>query len=465
MEKKIVIVLDCGATNVRAIAVNESGDIVAKSSYSNSISADPLYPEYSIWDIKEIWNKLLRATKDVVVKTGKKHIAGVTVTSFGVDGAPMLKSGKLLYPVISWACQRTAPIMESMDKYISINELYKINGLNKFSFNTINKLIWFKETRPETIEQMDHFVFISSIFLYFLTGEFVTDTTMAGTSMLTDIKTRRFSKEIFDSIGFDSHTFPPIVEPGEVIGKITKQASEVTGLPKGVPVVATGHDTQFAIFGSGAKKNQPVLSSGTWEILMVRTSEFNTDIEMYKKGITNEFDAVPGLYNPGVQWLGSGVIEWIQRMFYNCGQEKDEIYEIMIQEAESISKNNIWLDPGFLNEKGLISGLGINTKRANIYLAALEAMSRLLVESLKILEGQGSFVADSVICVGGGSKNRLWNQLRANALGIPVKTITRKETTVLGAALFVLSGIGVYSNPEEARNNVDYNQTSIEPNI
>ena len=66
-------------------------------------------------------------------------------------------------------------------------------------------------------------------------------------------------------------------------------------IPAGIPVVATGHDTQFAIFGSGAEKNQPVLSSGTWEILMVRSERFRSGKEQLDMGITTELDSRPGL--------------------------------------------------------------------------------------------------------------------------------------------------------------------------
>ncbi|MBI5009953.1 MAG: L-fuculokinase, partial [Bacteroidia bacterium] len=79
------------------------------------------------------------------------------------------------------------------------------------------------------------------------------------------------------------------------------------------------------------------------------------------------------------------------------------------------------------------------------------------------LEEAGGFKTDSIICVGGGSRNRLWNQLRANAAGVPVKIIDQKETTVLGASLFVQAACGNFSSPEEARNSINYNTQIILP--
>ena len=439
MSQKIIIVLDCGATNVRAVAINEKGNILAQKSYPNNTQSDSYFSDGLIWDVNEIWGKLVKATMKVVSQIRKEEIIGITVTSFGVDGAPMKKSGEMLYPVISWACQRTAPIMDNIEKYIPLEKLYEISGVNTFSFNTINKFIWFKENKAEILDQMDYFVFMPSLLIHKLSGEFVTDTTMAGTSMMTDIRTRKFSEEILNAIGIENK-FPTLVEPGEVVGKINQKASEETGIPAGIPVVAAGHDTQFAVFGSGAKENEVVLSSGTWEILMARTANIKTNKELLDQGITIELDARPGLYNPGLQWLGSGILEWIRHTFYTAEANQKDIYDIMIAEAEKAEGTNLSVGIDFLNENGILSGLGIHTKREEVYRAALEALAKKTKNNLQILEQTGGFTADSIIVVGGGSINKLWNQLREKELGIPVKTIDQKETTVLGAAQIVFMG-------------------------
>ncbi|MEN8224785.1 MAG: L-fuculokinase [Bacteroidota bacterium] len=440
MNQQIIIVLDCGATNVRAAAINEKGIIIALQSYPNNTQADPHYKAGLIWNVDEIWAKLLEATKKVLSDIRKEDIAGITVTSFGVDGAPMKRNGELLYPVISWACQRTAPIMENIDRYIPLEDLYRISGINKFNFNTINKLIWLKENRPEILERMDHFVFMPSILIHKLSGEFITDTSMAGTSMMTDIKSRNFSNEIIDALGIEKK-FPPLAEAGEVIGKIHPHASDETGLPVGTPVIATGHDTQFAVYGSGAKEKEAVLSSGTWEILMARTTQIRTNNELLNQGVTIEFDALPGMYNPGLQWLGSGILEKIKHTFYKKESSQSGIYELMIKEAENAEAANIRINLDALNENDIFPEPVMNVRREQIYRAALEALAKKTRQSLRILEKAGDFKAESIVIVGGGSKNRLWNQLREKELGIPVKIIEQTESTVIGAAQIAFMGL------------------------
>jgi L-fuculokinase len=464
----IVIVFDCGATNVRVIAINSVGKILASESLPNNTRPDPLYPSYRIWDINEIWDKMCRASQKVVSQINTSLIVGVTVTTFGVDGTLFDRSGKMLYPVISWQCERTNPIMGNIDKYLPVDDLYKETGVLPFSFNTINKLIWFTEHKPEIIEKSSSFLFMPSIFSFLLSGEMANDVTMAGTSMLTNLQTRGFSSDILGKIKFPIDKIAQPVEAGTIIGKINKKASGETNLPAGIPVVSTGHDTQFAIFGSGAEKNQPVLSSGTWEILMVRAGGYKSGIEQLDMGITTELDATPGLYNIGNQWIASGILEWARKNLY---KEIDEnVFDFMVSGAEKVPAgcNGVKVIPKFyeeLNGKagGQILGLSMESTRDEIFRAMLEALSERLAEGKNALEKAGGFKTDSILCVGGGSKNRLWNQLRADFTGVPLKIIDQKETTVLGASLFVQAACGNAFSPEEARAAIEYKTEVIEP--
>ena len=138
----------------------------------------------------------------------------------------------MLYPVISWQCERTTPIMSDIEKYIPLEELYNECGVLPFNFNTINKLIWFLENRPGLTEKSYRFLFMPSIFIFLLTGEMVNDTTMAGTSMLTTLKTRGFSEAIFNKTGFPAEKMGPVAEPGTIAGTITSEASVKLHFPK-----------------------------------------------------------------------------------------------------------------------------------------------------------------------------------------------------------------------------------------
>ena len=469
MMEKYVLVFDCGATNVRVIAMTPSGRVKASQSYPNRTVEDPLHPGGKIWPLEEIWSKLCKASKAVTSRIDVAAIVGVSTTTFGVDGTFVDNMGKPLYPVISWQCERTAPIMKGIDRYIPLEELYRKSGVYPYNFNTINKLAWFKENHPQVFADDARFLFMPSLLVNLLTGQQVNDSTMLGTSMVADINTRQVSGEILDCLGITPEIFLPCEHPGHIAGKITAEASKATGIPTGVPVCLSGHDTQFAVFGSGAVPGELVLSSGTWEVLMCRSQRYTTSQEQLDLGITTEFDAEGGYYNIGLNYIGSGLLEWVRKLFY-ADTDENIRYETMIREAQNVpvGSNGIRINPGFYDPAaegsgGRISGLRLHSTRGEVYRACLEALSLKLRTSLQALETAGHFKASKIICVGGGSRNYLWNQVKADVCGIPVQLIQQKETTVLGSALFTFTGVGYFPTLEEARANIPYEPGLIYP--
>lgn len=446
-----ILCLDCGATNVRAILVDDKGQLVAKASQPNSTDTGAENPDYHVWNADRILNQLAECARKILPEVDATQVKGVTITTFGVDGALVDAQGELLYPVISWKCPRTAEVMKKVDKYLPQSKLNEISGVGEFAFNTIYKLIWLKENRPELLEQAHAWLFISNILAYRLTGVMATDRTMAGTSQMTDLSTGDWSDEILSTIGISKALFPPMVNAGDVIGNLTPAACELLGLPYSVPVVSTGHDTQFALFGSGVKENQPFLSSGTWEILMLRTAKAKLEAEDYAAGATVEFDSKQGLLNPGLQWIASGIIEWVKATCYN-----GENYDTMDAEAASIAPgcDGVRLIPNFLPSDpvpGSIEGLILGRTRGHIYRAAMEALTYRLKNRLEKLEKVGGFKATELLLVGGGARNKIWTQMRADILGLPILVSTVSESTVLGAAMYAMAGAGLYDSPEAAR--------------
>ena len=455
-----VLCLDCGATNVRAMLVDDQGAIVAKSSQPNATDPGAENPQFHVWNVDRIFSQLAECAQKALqqVEGAAQQVRGITITTFGVDGALVDAEGQLLYPVISWKCPRTAEVMKLIGKYLPQRRLNAISGVGEFAFNTIYKLIWLRENRPELVEQAHAWLFISNILAHRLTGVMATDRTMAGTSQLTDLATGTWSDEILSAIGVKQSLFPPMVNAGDAIGKLSEAAAAQLGLPAGIPVISTGHDTQFALFGSGVKENQPFLSSGTWEILMLRTAHAKLDDDDYAAGATVEYDSREGLLNPGLQWIASGIIEWVKATCY-----KGESYDVMDAEAAAIPPGceGVSLTPDFLPSDpvpGAITGLILGRTRGHIYRAAMEALTLRLKQRLEKLEKVGGFKATELLLVGGGARNKVWTQMRADTLGIPIWVCKVSESTVLGAAMYAFAGAGVFPSPEAARDafGVDY---------
>lgn len=458
-----VLCLDCGATNVRAMIVDDHGSIVAKASQPNSTDAGSESPEFHVWNTDRIVSQLAECSRKAVAEVDAADIKAVTITTFGVDGALVDAQGQQLYPVISWKCPRTAEVMKRVAQYMPQGMLNSISGVGAFAFNTIYKMIWLKENRPELLDQAHAWLFMPNLIAQRLTGEMYTDRTMAGTSQMTDLKTGDWSTEILSAIGVRKDLFPPMKDAGESLGNLLPAACELLGVPQSVPVISTGHDTQFALFGSGVGENQPFLSSGTWEILMLRTPAAQLDAEDYAAGATVEYDSKGGLLNPGLQWIASGIIEWVKATCFN-----GESYDTMDAEAEAIAPgcDGVKLIPDFLPSDpvpGSIQGLVLGRTRAHIYRAAMEALTIRLRQRLQKLEKVGGFKSQDLLLVGGGARNKVWTQMRADILGIPIRISNVSESTVLGASMFAFAGAGVYESPEACRDAFGITYTTVNP--
>lgn len=184
---------------------------------------------------------------------------------------------------------------------------------------------------------------------------------------------------------------------------------------------------------------------------MARSAQARLAREDYEDGATAEFDAESGLLNPGLQWLGSGIIEWVKAACFH-----GESYDTMDAEAAAVPPgcDGVTMVPDFLafgDRKGSINGLVLGRTRGHIYRAAMEALTWRLKSRLRRLESVGGFKSEFLILVGGGARNRVWTQMRADILRIPVKVSEVSESTVLGASMFAFAGAGVYSTPEQAR--------------
>lgn len=453
--KKCILVLDCGATNVRAIALDPEGNIVARAAVANASERADENPAWHQWSLEAIMDRFTHCCQEISPTLREYKLCGICVTTFGVDGALVDEGGALLYPIISWKCPRTAPVMADIASTISPQALQRITGIGQFSFNTLYKLRWLQQNYPDRLQRAHAWLFISSLINHRLTGTMSTDLTMAGTSQLFDLHQRQFSDTILNKTGLSPALFPPLVSPGDVTGELLPDVATRLGLPAGVPVISAGHDTQFALFGAGAGINEAVLSSGTWEILMARTSQVNTAALMHYGGATCELDSQPERFNPGIQYMASGVLEWLRALFWS--PETD--WETIIAQAAAIPKG---ADGVTMNTRLLDSplagwqGVTLNATPAHFYRAALEGLTARLKENLTALEDIAQFKARELLLVGGGSRNALWNQLKADALGLPVKVLDDSETTVLGASFFGWWGAGETVSAEAARDRVQY---------
>jgi len=470
--KPYFLVLDCGATTLRAVSVGEKGQILSIASLPNVPRSQNGCENCLIWDLDEIWDKFLQVIPRVLSQV-EGELKGVTVTTFGADGTTVKNDGTLTYPVISWQCSRTAGWASKIASLISPREIFRLTGYQVIPFNTIIKLLWMRENVPDALDEANAYMMMPGLLSYKLCGEMSFDYTSASTTMMIDIRTKKWSERLLSLAGLDDTFFPPLVKSGHVVGRVTKRVAIETGIPQGTPVIATGHDTQFALVGSMASKNEIVLSSGTWEIAAIRIPEYRDSDRAFETGMLTEFDAEDGLWNPQMLMMAGGVVEWMRRNLYADVKDRPDIYSFMIDNAKCVvpGAGGVVVIPSFMpsgpnkpySTQGTILGLGLTTDRSQVYRAALEGLSFQLKQAVKAFQEAFAFEPTGVRVVGGGSKNQLWNQIRADVLGLPVITTSCQEGTVLGATLFSMVGSGLVASIEEAKERIEITTRVWEP--
>lgn len=156
MKQDVITVLDCGATNVRAMAVDRQGNIIARAATANASDIAAENSDWHQWSLEAIMQRFADCCRQIHDQLASCTVRGITVTTFGVDGTLVDEQGALLYPIISWKCPRTAAVMENISQYMPAHQLQQIAGVGAFAFNTLYKLIWLKECHPQLLAQAMH---------------------------------------------------------------------------------------------------------------------------------------------------------------------------------------------------------------------------------------------------------------------------------------------------------------------
>mgnify|MGYP003546955912 FL=1 len=170
--------------------------------------------------------------------------------------------------------------------------------------------------------------------------------------------------------------------------------------------------------------------------------------------------------------IAGAVTEWVRTNFYREVSD-DRVYETMFAEAESPS-NGVYVLPAFMrgmgpdaskHALGTILGLQTMTSRGQIVRAALEGLCFQLRKQVGAIGNAVGRTPKRLRVVGGGQKNSLWLQLKADITGLPIEITTNPEVTLLGVAMLAGIGAGVYSDMDEALRQVSCATDCVAPNM
>jgi xylulokinase len=459
----VLIGLDVGTGGARAVAVDESGEVVAEAS-----SEYPLHsprPGWTEQDPDDWWEGAREVLENVTTVTGE-HVAGIGLTGQMHGSVFLDSSDEVIRPALLWNDQRTHRQCEEITSAVGEERLISISGNPALTGFQAPKIVWLRDEEPENFGLVSHVLLPKDYVRLRLTGEYATDASDAAGTLLLDMHARYWSAEILDALEIPQGWMPEVYEGPEGTGVLRESVAKELGLPQGIPVAAGGGDNAAAAVGTGIVGPGLVNSSvGTSGVLFAHTSKFTPD----PSGRLHAFcHAVPGAYHlMGVTLSAGGSLSWWRE---TLGSDYDELVEAA-SGVQAGSEGLVFLpylsgertphlDP---KARGVFFGLTVRHGVEHMTRAVMEGVIFSLRDSLEIMRGLGVPVED-IRATGGGARSHLWRQLQADIYGDPIRRTVADEGPAYGAALLAGVASGTYTSVDDAVSVVKLRDEITEPN-
>jgi sugar (pentulose or hexulose) kinase len=456
-----LLAIDCGTQSVRALLFNLRGDLIAKQ----RIPIEPYYssqPGLAEQDPRVYWDALCHACRGLLAKDGvdSKQIAAVALTSQRATVVNLDQDGKPLRPAIVWLDQRRE------------EDFKPVKGLWGFAFDligmrpTVNYLQaeaevnWLVKNQPDIWKQTYKFTYLSGYLIHQLTDQFIDSVGSQVGYMPLDYKKQAWaapSHWYWQALAIQPEKLVSIVPVGQTLGEITHAAAQETGLPAGLPLIASAADKACEVLGAGSlEPNVACLSYGT-------TATINTTHKKYIEIIPlipPYPAAVPHAYNMELQiYRGYWMVSWFKQEFglrersmaEESGVEPEDLFEDLIRQVPPGSQGLVlqpFWSPGLRypgpEARGAIIGFNDSHTRAHVYRAILEGLAYALRDGKDRTEKRSGITIDQLRVAGGGSQSDAAMQLTADVFGLPVSRPHIYEASGLGAAINAAVGIGLH---------------------
>lgn len=454
---KRVLAFDFGASSGRAIIGCFDGDKITLEEV-HRFSNDPVSVGGTMyWDVLRLFYEIKQGIIKAKIAGGFDSIG---IDTWGVDFGLIDSEGKLMENPVHYRDARTVGLVDEAFKTMPKEKLYGITGIQFMELNTLFQLISLKKYRPWMLERADKMLFMPDLFGYMLTGKMCAEYSIASTSQLIDLDKRTWSKEILDAFGIKESVFAPLVQPGTVLGELSKEVCEECGVDP-VPVISVcGHDTQSAITSVPCEDGDfAFLSSGTWSLFGTELDKPIVNETSMNINITNEggFDGSTGFLK---NIIGLWLIQESRRQWKREGKEYS--YADLEKLALAAEPFKCFIDPDapefvphgnipervreFCRKTGQYVPETVGEIMRCIY-ESLAMKYRLTFEKLRECTERDYPV---IHVIGGGTKDGLLCQMTANSCDRTVKA-GPIEATVMGNVAVQLMSDGSVKNIGQAR--------------
>lgn len=450
--------LDIGTTGCKVAVYSVNGEYLGK-----------IYQDYPVQrttsehevDAKAISN----AVKSVIKQAAAQYpeIGGIGVTSFGETFVLLDEKDEPLLPAMLYTDPRGGAECDRIAELVGTERMIHQTGVAPAPMYSLPKLLWVKENRPDIWCRVKRICLMEDYIVYLLSGTAQIDYSLATRTMAFDIHRLCWAEEILNAAGIDSALLSTPVPTGTSAGCIRKELAEELGLSENTQIVSISHDQVAAAVGSGVfDETCAVDGAGTVECITPVFENYDP-MEMAASGYAIVPYITPGKYvSYAFSFTGGALVDWYTKTLAGYARQESEktgqdihtILESCYADAPTgllvlphfAGAATPYMDPG---SKGAIIGLSVENTQQDIYLGCMEGVvyeMRLNMDKLR----EAGVTVKALRATGGGARSKVWMQMKADILNIPVTALRSEEAGAAGSAMLVGIAVGAFANLEEA---------------
>ncbi|WP_099221753.1 rhamnulokinase [Listeria costaricensis] len=455
---KSVLAFDFGATSGRAIIGRLADGRLSLEEVHRFDNGGIMRDGTLQWDIVQLFTEMKTALQKAAATTS---LESVGVDTWGVDYGLLDRKGELLVPPVHYRDPRTEAVFEKALTVLSREELYQLTGNQAMSINSLFQLLAEREQQPERFRFAGTFLMMPDLFNYLLTGRRFAERSIASTSQLLDPRTGDWQKEILTAYRLTKALFPPLIDPGTLVGTLQPILAEELGIPEVKVVAVCGHDTASAVAAVPKNLEEEALfiSCGTWSIVGTELNSPVMTTKAFLGDLTNERG-----YGGTTQLLknitGLWVLEECKRYLESQGRAYDyQQIAALAQESRPFAclidtDDVLFQAPGNMvarmEEYARKTGQNPPRSDGEIFRTIYESLALKYAAAREEIERVIGYRLSEVYLMGGGAQAELLCQMTAEAMGGRVLA-GPVEATAAGNIALQLLALEEFESIQEAR--------------
>jgi xylulokinase len=447
--------LDIGTSAVKALLMNESGDVEAMALTPLSLSTP--HPGWAEQDPESWWSATVASIKTLLEQKNGARIAAIGISGQMHSSVFLDRHGEVIRPALLWCDGRTTAECNEITRRAGgesfLRDWVRNPALEGF---TLPKVLWLRNHEPEAYDRLATLLLAKDFIRFRLTGRLATEPSDASGTLMYDPARMRWSSEILSAVDVPITFLPEVGGSAEILGRVTQTAASATGLSVDTPVVGGGSDNASGPAGVGViKPCEAVASWGTSGTVLAPTSQPIVDPGLRAHTFCH---VAPGVwYLIGVVLSAGGAFAWYRDNLARElaeGDDHSRAHVALNDEAAAVAPgaDGVTFLPYLQGERtphrdasarGAFLGLSLAHTRAHMTRAVLEGICFALRDSLSIINELG-LAPTHLLLTGGGARRPFIRRLQAEVFGIPVSTVNREEGPAYGASLLASVGAGAF---------------------